>query len=273
MSLAEFKPIFWWEFIHRLLGRSIGLVFLLPLLYFLLRRRLPPALLPRLAGVFLLGAAQGGMGWYMVQSGLVDDPHVSQYRLTAHLGLAFIIFAAMFWLALGLRAPRRRVTAPARSPAVVSLTLFSGYLALIVFLMVLSGGLVAGLHAGLRYNSFPLMHGDFVPPDVFLLEPWSVNFFTNPSTAQFDHRLIAWVLVAMVAYLWMAAQRAVLEARARLAVNVLLLVFAAQLTLGIATLLLVVPVFLAVAHQAGAMLLFAAALWTYHELRGEAAWA
>ena len=267
MTLEEFKPIFWWEFVHRVLGRSIGLVFLLPMVYFLLRGRLSLALLPRLVGIFALGAAQGGMGWYMVQSGLVDDPRVSQYRLTAHLGLAFVIFAAMFWLALGLLTPRRRLRASISPPALTTLRRLSVALAGLVLVMALSGGLVAGLHAGLRYNSFPLMHGDLVPPDVFLMEPWAVNFFNNPSTAQFDHRMLAWLLLLVVGYLWFKVQQAALALRTRRAIHVFLLLFAVQLSLGIATLLLVVPVPLAVAHQAGAMLLFGAALWVCHELR------
>jgi len=266
MSLAEFKPIFWWEFIHRLLGRSIGLVFLLPFAYFLVRRRLEPPMVPRLAGIFLLGALQGGMGWYMVQSGLVDDPRVSQYRLTAHLGIAFVLFAAMFWLALGILT-RRSATTVAASAPLVSLRRYAAWLALIVFVMVLSGGFVAGLHAGLRYNSFPLMGGDFLPPDMFLLEPWFLNFFNNPSAAQFDHRLIAWVLTLLVPLFWFKAGELALAPRARLATHVLLLAFLGQMALGIATLLLVVPVPLAVAHQGGAMLLFGAVLWVWLELR------
>jgi len=266
MSLEEFKPIFWWEFIHRLLGRTIGVVFFLPFAYFLVRRRLDPPMVPKLIGIFLLGALQGGMGWYMVQSGLVDDPRVSQYRLTAHLGIAFLIFAAMFWLALGILT-RPAVKAIAAAAPLVSLRRYAAWLALIVFVMALSGGFVAGLHGGLRYNTFPLMGGDFLPADMFLLEPWLLNFFDNPSTAQFDHRLIAWVLAFLALLFWVKAQRVPLARRTRLAVNLLLLAFVAQLTLGILTLLLVVPVPLAVAHQGGAMVLFAASLWAWQELR------
>ena len=267
MSIEEFKPIFWWEFIHRLLGRSIGLVFLLPFVYFLLRRQLEPPMVPRLAGIFLLGALQGGMGWYMVKSGLVDDPRVSQYRLTAHLGIAFLIFAAMFWLALGLLLERAKALPAAASAARDGLRGLAGGLSLTVFVMVLSGGFVAGLHAGLRYNTFPLMNEDFLPPDMFLMEPWFLNFFNNPSAAQFDHRLIAWLLVVLVGLLWFKAGRLPLPPRARLATHLLLLIFLAQLALGIATLLLVVPVPLAVAHQGGALILFGAALWVWREMR------
>jgi len=267
MGLDEFKRIFYWEYVHRLLGRSIGLVFLLPFVYFLLRRKIEPTLAPQLIGMLVLGGLQGAMGWYMVKSGLVDDPRVSQYRLTAHLGLAFIIFAAMAWVALGLLAERGKAAQRSGSAALQAVQVYAGWLALLVFVMVLSGGLVAGLHAGLTYNSFPLMHGYVVPPDMFMLAPWYLNFFDNPGTVQFDHRLIAWLLIFLLPYFWHRARKLALSPRARLATHLLLAVFAIQLALGIATLLLVVPVHLAATHQAGAMLLFAAVLWVNHELR------
>ncbi|MBI5923344.1 MAG: COX15/CtaA family protein [Betaproteobacteria bacterium] len=265
MSLDEFKTIFYWEYVHRLLGRGIGLVFLLPFLYFLLRRKIERALALKLIGMFVLGGLQGAMGWYMVKSGLVDDPRVSQYRLTAHLGLAFIIFAVMAWVALGLLVERKKLSSA--YPALHTAQAHAGGLALLVFVMVLSGGLVAGLHAGLTYNSFPLMHGYFIPPDMFMLEPWYLNFFNNPGTVQFDHRLIAWILIVLLPLFWFRTRKLPLSSRARLATHVLLGVFAVQIALGISTLLLIVPVSLAAAHQAGAMVLFAALLWLNHELR------
>lgn len=269
MSLEEFKPIFWWEFAHRVLGRSIGLVFLLPFLYFLARRRIDRALSPKLIAIFVLGGLQGAMGWYMVQSGLVDDPHVSQYRLTAHLGLAFAIFASMFWVALGLLTghPGELSQWDPNPGRLRRLRRFARGLVLMIFVMVLSGGFVAGLHGGLAYNSFPLMYGDFVPPDLFRLSPWFANFLNNPTTAQFDHRLIAWLLAVLVPYFWFKSRHVALGRRARLATHLLLFTCALQLTLGITTLLLVVPVALAVAHQGVALLLFATVLWLYHEVR------
>jgi cytochrome c oxidase assembly protein subunit 15 len=262
MSLEEFKRIFWWEYVHRLLGRLIGLGFLVPYLWFLLRRRLDASSAWRLGFVFALGAAQGVMGWYMVMSGLVDDPRVSHYRLTAHLGLAFLIFAAMLWIALDLLKPRAQVRAvpPHLSGAAVAL-------AVLVFLMILSGGLVAGIRAGYAYNTFPLMNGHFVPPEIFLIEPWHLNFFNNMATVQFDHRLIAWVLIVVVPLMWFAVRRRPVPRTARLASNFLLAALALQVSLGIATLLLRVPVVLGAAHQGGAVLVFAAALWLAHELR------
>jgi len=267
MSLQAFKGIFWWEYIHRLLGRLIGLAFFLPYLWFLLRQRLDPGMAWKLGLVFALGAAQGAMGWYMVKSGLVDDPRVSHYRLTAHLGLAFAIFAAMFWLALDmLRMRVAPVDDALRRFGRAALTLV-----LVVFVMVLSGGLVAGIRAGYAYNTFPLMHGNFVPPEIFLIEPWYLNFFNNMATVQFDHRLIAWLLMVLVPGVWLASRRVQVPVRARRAADVLVIALVLQVTLGIATLLMRVPVSLGAAHQGGAVVLFAAALWFAHELRRPAA--
>ncbi len=265
MSLEEFKGIFWWEYFHRLLGRLIGLAFLLPYVYFLARKKVRGPLAWKLGGIFVLGGLQGAMGWYMVMSGLVDDPRVSHFRLTAHLGLAFVIFAAMWWVALDLVAPR--VPAGAAPPGMASLRRFSAALAALIFLMVLSGGLVAGIRAGYAYNTFPLMNGHVIPPEIFMIDPWYRNFFYNMATVQFDHRLIAWVLAFLVPWFWIRALRQPLYPRARLACHVFLAALAAQIALGISTLLLVVPVGLGAAHQGGAVALFAAALWAAHEMR------
>jgi heme a synthase len=263
MALTEFQRIFWWEYIHRLLGRLIGIGYLLPYLGFLLSRRLDRTSAVRLGFVFLLGAAQGVMGWYMVMSGLVDDPRVSHLRLTAHLGLAFAIFAAMFWIALDMLAPRAsRVPAAHGGLAPASLALV-----VLVFLMVLTGGLVAGIRAGYAYNTFPLMNGHWIPPEIFLIEPWHLNFFNNMATVQFDHRLIAWILMFTVPAVWIATWRKSPSGASRLAAHCLLAALALQVALGIATLLLRVPVVLGVAHQGGAVLVFACALWLAHGLR------
>ena len=269
MSLEGFKGIFWLEYFHRLLGRLIGAAFLLPLAYFLWRRALTPPLGLKLAGIFLLGALQGALGWFMVMSGLVDDPRVSHYRLTAHLALAFAIFAAMLWIALDLLAP-----APARAAAsgrLGRLRRLAWTVTLLVIAMVLTGGLVAGIRAGYAYNTFPLMNGRWVPPEIFLIEPWYLNFFNNMATVQFDHRLVAWLLAVAVPWLWYEAGRAELPARARRLTHFLLAALALQIALGISTLLLAVPVALAAAHQAGALVVFTAALAVTHALRGAGA--
>ena len=263
MNLDEFKGIFWWEYFHRLLGRVIGIAFLLPLLWFWLRGRIGPSLALRLAGIFVLGGLQGAMGWYMVKSGLVDDPRVSQYRLTAHLLIALAIFAAMLWTALGLLYPRNEA-ASAPQPR---LRRFSWIVTASIAYMLVTGGFVAGIRAGLAYNTFPLMNGHLVPPEIFLLDPWYLNFFNNMATVQFDHRLGAWLLALLVPWFWWSARRAALGARAQLAVNLLLGMLVLQIALGIATLLLAVPVALGAAHQGGAVLLLGAALLTNHALR------
>jgi cytochrome c oxidase assembly protein subunit 15 len=263
MSLDAFKGIFWWEYLHRLLGRAIGVVFFLPLLYFTVRSRIDGALARRLLLIFILGGLQGALGWYMVKSGLVDDPRVSQYRLTAHLGMAFLIYAAMFWTALGLLRRQATVHDPQRE----RLRRFAIALCVAIFVMALSGGLVAGIHAGRAYNTFPLMNGHLVPPEYFMLEPWYENFFSNMAAVQFDHRLIAWLLFFAIPIFWLAARRVQLRPRARLALNLLPVALALQIALGIATLLLVVPVPLAAAHQAGALVLFTIALWNARELQ------
>ncbi len=265
MSVDEFKTIFWWEYFHRLLGRLIGLVFFVPFVYFLWKKSIDRSLGMKLAGIFVLGGMQGFMGWYMVMSGLVNDPHVSQYRLTAHLGLAFIIFAAMFWVALGLLSPQREQTQP--NERLGSLRKFAFGLTGLIFIMILSGGFVAGIRAGFAYNTFPLMAGHLIPPGMFMLEPWYRNFFDNVTTVQFDHRLIAWLLAFLVPFFWYKSRQAALSGTTRLACNLFLLMLIIQIGLGISTLLLVVPIPLAASHQGGAVVLFAASLWVSHRLR------
>lgn len=266
MTLEEFQFIFWWEWVHRLLGRLIGIVFFVPFLWFWLRGRLSRALWPKLLGFFVLGGLQGAMGWYMVKSGLVDDPHVSQFRLAAHLGLAFLIFGLMWWTGLGLL--NTRVAVSADSP-LKRIQQAGAALTALLFVMVISGALVAGTHAGLIYNSFPLMGAYLLPPDLLALLPAWRNFFENQITVQFDHRAIAWLLFIVIPlFCWRAISIAPWARGAALAVIAML---AVQLSLGIATLLNAVPVALGAAHQMGAMILFALLIRLNHVLRMRAA--
>ncbi len=268
MTLDGFKFIFWWEWAHRLSGRLIGVVFLLPYLFFLARGYLKGALAAKVFGFFILGGLQGAMGWYMVKSGLVDDPRVSQYRLAAHLGLAFVLFGLMFWTGLGMLQPRAVPPAPSHKGIPLRITLthrLGNGLVVLVFIMVLTGALVAGIRAGLAYNTFPLMNGHLLPPESFVVDPWWLNFFTNMALVQFDHRLIAWALMGLIPWLAWRIWTEVPAARTPAAVLVLWL--AVQVTLGIATLLLQVPVALGAAHQAGAMVLFGLLLWAIHAHR------
>jgi cytochrome c oxidase assembly protein subunit 15 len=250
MTLAEFKAIYWWEWTHRFLGRFIGIAFIVPFLYFVGTRRVPSQLLPRLGVIFILGGLQGLLGWYMVMSGLVDRVDVSQYRLSAHLTLATVIFGAIVWTVLGL-ADRRRSPSSGCEWAALAL-------AGVILLQVAAGGFVAGLDAGMGYNTWPLMDGQLIPKGLFIMEPAWRNLFENAMTAQFNHRLIAYVVA--IAALPLAWRIGSIAARA-LAATVLL-----QIALGIGTLIAQVPLSLALMHQGGAMLVFAAALWLLHDL-------
>ena len=266
MSLGEFKSIFWLEYAHRLLGRSIGIIFLLPYLYFLLRKQIGKALSPKLLGMFALGGLQGLMGWYMVKSGLVDNPHVSQYRLTAHLMLAIIIYAYMFWVALDLLYPT--VTSKARNSNRKLAQLSLG-ITCMVFLTATTGGFVAGTNAGLVYNTFPLMAGRLIPEGLFSLSPLWLNFFENVITIQFDHRVMATLLFVTIPVFWFMARSSRQETRIQHGINLMLAALALQITLGISTLLARVPIELAVAHQAGAIILLTVSIFVSHQLRGQ----
>ncbi len=239
-TVAEFKEIFWLEYIHRVWGRLIGLAFALPLAWFWLRGRLTPALKPRLAGLLVLGGLQGAMGWAMVASGLVDRPAVSHYRLAAHLLLAIILYASTVWLVLELSPrPVRRDAPAARRWASVLIGL--------LLVTLCWGALVAGLRAGSAHNTFPTMSGYWVPPGLLELAPAWINPFENPTTVQFVHRWLAKLLVLgvlVMAWRWRRPETLLAGAMALL-----------QLGLGIATILSGVNIALATMHQAGAVLL------------------
>ena len=261
MDLSGFKSIYWYEYSHRLLGRTIGTVFLLPFLFFLIKGWVRRPLVPKLIAMFVLGGLQGVLGWYMVKSGLVDNPHVSQYRLTAHLGLAVLIYAYMLQVALGLWSGSQRLTEVA-----TGLRHATGLLGGLVFITILSGGFVAGLKAGFAYNTFPLMDGHWIPEVIFLQQPLWRNFFENIATVQFNHRVLATLVFFSVVALWLVAMRQSLPTSARNGLHGLLAVALLQVTLGISTLLLHVPVPLAVMHQGGALLLLTAVIYARHRM-------
>ncbi|NND83406.1 MAG: heme A synthase [Gammaproteobacteria bacterium] len=258
MTLAEFKQIFWWEYGHRVLGRFIGLIYLLPLLFFLARGMVPKGWGWRLFGLFVLGGLQGLMGWYMVKSGLVDVPHVSQYRLTAHLGLAIVIFVCMLWFAMDFL--RGAMPQRASSQGYRRLTALA---VLVIFLMMLSGGFVAGTKAGFIMNTFPTMNGQWLPNELWAMSPWWRNLFENPVTIQFLHRVLAMLVVGVVLALFVVARKQNFTTRS----GWLLTALGVQVSLGIAALVLVVPVAIGAAHQAGAVVLLATALWCAHSAR------
>lgn len=259
MDLTGFKEIFWLEYLHRLWGRLIFFAALIPLLWFLWRKRIEKTQLARMVAVPLLVAANGVLGWLMVASGLVDIPRVSPYRLTAHLGLAIAIYGYVLWLALNLLYPTTAAAAPLRRVA-------TGIAAL-VFFMILTGGFVAGTKAGYAFNTFPLMHGRFVPEGFFGMAPWWANLFENIATVQFNHRLVAYLLLIAIPTFWWWLRRFELPARVHWLLHGLLAMLIVQVGLGIVTLIYIVPVPLGAAHQAGALLLFSLALAVRHALR------
>jgi len=256
MTLDEFKRIFWWEWAHRMLARGVGVIFAVPFLFFWVTGRIERGLWPKLAGLFVLGGLQGAVGWWMVASGLTERTDVSQYRLATHLVLACFIFTATMVVARGL-APH------SEPPADRSTQRFAGFLVIAVLIQIYLGGLVAGLDAGMAYNTWPLMDGAVIPENLFVIDPLWQNFFENAKTVQFTHRMGAYAVLLLA--LWHA-----ISVRSRLSGTtharralVLLILILVQAAVGIATLLMQVPLHAALAHQAVALIVlgFAAAHW------------
>ncbi|MCF8480569.1 MAG: COX15/CtaA family protein [Rhodospirillum sp.] len=257
MDLEGFKGIFWLEFIHRVLGRLIGLTFALPFLAFLITRRIPPRSAPRYGFLFILGGLQGLLGWYMVKSGLISHPDVSHLRLAAHMGLAVVILGALLTHALAHLSPRAPFTH--RHPLkglLLALALIGTTLTL--------GAFVAGTNAGQMYNTFPLMNGQWIPDGILTLDPWWLNAFENIITIQFLHRWIALLTVAVVIAVGLRVLRDG-PPGAHLPARLMIAAVLVQATLGLATLLLVVPLALASAHQTGAIVLVTLTLWATWE--------
>lgn len=252
MSLDEFKSIFFWEYSHRLLGRLIGVVFFVPFLLFLVRGKVSHNLKPKLWIMLALGSLQGLLGWWMVKSGLIDRPDVSHYRLTAHLGLAVLIYIYMFWVACGLVMGR---TEGLHKRPIGAIILLVG----LIFLQILLGGLVAGLNAGMIYNTWPLMEGQVIPQGLYSLTPWYMNIFENIMTVQFNHRILAYCIGILGFYLWLKARKDT-HLSVRMAGHMMLFMIIGQVTLGIFTLIYVVPIPLAATHQGGAIVALSAAL-------------
>jgi len=255
MSLEAFKTIYWWEWTHRFLGRLIGIAFFVPFVLFWIAGYIPARLLPRFIALFVLGGLQGALGWYMVMSGLSERTDVSQYRLAAHFGLALIILGYTLWLLFSVGGARGTAVRPRGSFGV------AGPLLGLIFVQMLAGALVAGLDAGMGYNTWPLISGAFVPAGLAEASPWYLNLFENPLTVQFDHRMLGYAVVvaAVGQFLWLALKHApppLLGSALTLALLAIL-----QAGLGVWTLLLAVPIVLGIAHQAGAIAVFAVALY------------
>lgn len=264
MSLGEFKEIYMVEWIHRSLARLSGLVFGVPFVYLLVTRRLTGPQILRLLGILILGVLQAALGWYMVASGLVDVPQVSPYRLTAHLGLAALLLATLWWTALDYwRADR-----PASStPASVRL-LGTGVIALCA-LTILAGGLVAGTRAGFVFNTFPLMMGRLIPEGMYSGRPLYQSLFQNILTIQFNHRVLATTLFIGALTLWWRASRRDVSPDVAMATRWICIGVAVQITLGITTLLQVVPIPLGVAHQGWGLVVLCLAVTARHRMRRE----
>ena len=260
MTTDDFKSIYWLEYLHRLWGRLIGLVYFLPYLWIVIRREIPILLSLKLGGLFSLICLQGFIGWYMVKSGLADEPFVSQYRLALHLGVAFVIFGLLFWFTINCLTPRRHETR--------SVWLRSGSLIILycTFITIISGAFVAGLDAGLTYNTFPLMDGQWVPAGILVMSPWWVNLFENTAAVQFTHRLIAIGTVTLTILFWILASRKTLDVGVSRAINSLTILVICQLGLGIATLLTEVEISLALLHQFGALTIFTASIWVKYQV-------
>lgn len=265
MDLAGFQEIFWWEWFHRLWGQVIGFVFLIPFLRFWIQGRIAPALWPKLAGLFLLGGLQGLVGWFMVKSGLVDQPNVSHYRLALHLSMAILIYGLLLRTALGLLDP---MPLAGWRPEAANLRRHARWALGLVAVTIVWGAFVAGSRAGYAYNTFPLMEGHVIPPEIGTLTPWWHNPFENTAAIQLIHRTLA--LLSGLAVLALSARVMLTRLPARatqaaLAAGGMVLV---QIGLGIATLLTVVWIPVAAAHQAGAILVVSMLVWLLHELRG-----
>ena len=264
MTLDGFKSIYWFEYSHRMLGRLMGVVFLLPFVYFWLRKMIKPGLTPRLMIMFVLGGLQNLLGWYMVKSGLVSNPHVSQYRLSAHLLSAILIYGFILWTIFNLvtTSEYRRLA----ESSVAAWRKLSLGLVILVLITIVSGGFVAGLKAGLIFNTFPLMGGSLIPEGIGALSPWYLNPLENMVAVQFNHRWLA-IMTGIILVAWYIRGRSHFEeAMLQRSFKLVGMMVIIQLVLGITTLLMQVPVLLGALHQAGALLLFSALLFNLHAL-------
>lgn len=256
-SLEEFKRIFWWEYIHRMFGRFIGLVFIIPFLWFWIKGKLSSSLKPKLVFLLCLGGFQGLLGWYMVKSGLIQDPDVSHYRLAMHLTTAFLTFSYTFWLALGLIYPKPTTQVTGMKNSIRGLLV-------LLLVQIVWGAYVAGLNAGKVYNTWPLMGDSLVADSVTAMSPWWTNFVEGLAGVQFVHRYLAYAVVAWVIYLVIKSRKKVLASSQRAGINFLVIAVSFQFVLGIFTLLYSVPVSLGLLHQLGAFILLGGTIFCLH---------
>lgn len=262
MSMAEFQFIFFWEYLHRMAGRVLGLVFLVPFAWFLVKKKFDRKQLFRAGTLLALGLAQALMGWYMVQSGLIDVPRVSPYRLMAHLMLAFLIFGLCVWYALDLK---EHVKPAGRTSG--ELKIWGVLFTVVLLLQVAWGALVAGHHAGHIYNTFPTMHGNWIPPELWLMEPMMLNLVENMVTVQWMHRVLGTLLLILAIGIWLRSFMLSTTFTTKKWALALLTLILIQYATGVFTLIFHVPVWLGVTHQAMAMILFGVVLGFIHHLK------
>lgn len=258
-TLEDFKSIYFWEWLHRVIGRLIGLVFIIPFLYFLLTKQLTKKTILKCVVLLGLGGFQGFLGWYMVKSGLIDMPDVSHFRLAAHLTTAFLTFAATLWVALDLLFPNKKpvVNKSFRNLIIVSYC--------VLIFQIIYGAFVAGLKAGLLHNHWPMMNeGAFIHYSAYILDPFYKNLIENPSGIQFIHRTTAYLVVFFIFLLWKKSRTLTLTSNQKKGINALVILVIAQFIMGVFTILLHVPVWLGVAHQIGAFFLLSAMTFTLH---------
>ena len=263
LSLKEFKFIFWMEYFHRIWGRLIFLLFLIPLIIFLIKKYIPKKLEKHFFTIGILILFQGFVGWYMVKSGLVDNPDVSHYRLAIHLLIAFIIYGYMLLLTLTINDLINKKKRIVQNKNFFFLNIL---LILLVLITVFSGAMVAGLNAGLVYNTFPLMGENFIPDEIFNLNPIYLNLFENPVTVQFDHRFLGITNFILILTIWFYARKNSLSEKIKIKINFLLFAVILQIGLGIATLLSYVTLPIALAHQLGALFVYSISIWTFKSL-------
>ncbi len=258
-TLEDFKDIYFWEWLHRFLGRFIGIVFLIPFVYFILKKQLTASTIKKSLVLFILGAFQGFLGWYMVKSGLVDNPDVSHYRLAMHLITAFITFAYTFWVMLDL-------IYPVRKPVIKKFRnlIWTGLIILII--QIIWGAFVAGLDAGFIHNTWPLMNdGKLIHETVWIEQnPIWKNFVEGKSGVQFVHRYLAYIVVGIIGLIWYKSRKLSLTFLQERSINILLILVSIQFLLGVFTLIYAVPVWLGIAHQIGAFFLLSAMTFTLH---------
>ena len=261
-TLAKFKSIFFWEYLHRLIGRLLGLVFIIPFIYFLLKRKLNKMLILQTSTLLIIGAGQGVIGWWMVKSGLVDNPDVSHYRLAVHLITAFLTYAYAFWIVLSLNYRKQNM----RDRFFYNLS-FALLLAIII--QIIYGAFVAGLNAGFIFNTWPKMNGEWIHSSVYSMTPMWLNFIEGMGGVQFVHRILAIVIFGLILFMWGKGRFLQFSGKQSRILSLLIIVAIVQTLLGIFTLLSSVTIWLALLHQTGAFILLSATVYSLFIFSGK----